>query len=68
MKIGTIPVIAALVSVLVLSGCVAAIGNREGKRSEGTTVGQELVDLKKAKDAGAISDAEYEAQRARILK
>jgi len=31
------------------------------------TVGQQLVDLKKAKDAGALSDEEYQAQKAKIL-
>jgi hypothetical protein len=31
------------------------------------TIGQQLVDLKKAKDAGAISDAEYEAEKAKLL-
>lgn len=31
------------------------------------TVGQQLVDLKKAKDAGAINEAEYESQKEKIL-
>ena len=31
------------------------------------TIGQQLIDLKKARDAGAITEAEYEAQKARIL-
>ena len=31
------------------------------------TIGQQLLDLKKAKDAGAITDAEYEAQKAKLL-
>jgi hypothetical protein len=30
-------------------------------------VGQQLVDLQKAKDAGAINEAEYQAQKAKIL-
>ncbi len=33
-----------------------------------TTTGQELLDLKKARDAGAISQEEYDKQRAEILK
>lgn len=32
-----------------------------------TTVGQQLTDLKKALDAGAISQNEYESQRKKIL-
>lgn len=57
---------AALASLaFVLTGCVAAIGN--GPSASRATVGQQLVDLKRAHDAGAINPAEYEAQRARIL-
>ncbi len=32
-----------------------------------TTVGQQLTDLKKALDAGAIKQSEYERQRRKIL-
>ena len=32
-----------------------------------TTVGQQLIDLKKALDAGAINQQEYEQQRKKIL-
>ena len=32
------------------------------------TLGQQLIDLQKAKDAGAITDAEYQAQKARLLQ
>lgn len=32
-----------------------------------TTVGQQLTDLKKALDAGAINQNEYESQRKKIL-
>lgn len=31
------------------------------------TIGQQLIDLKKAKDSGAITDAEYEAEKAKLL-
>ena len=31
------------------------------------TVGQQLVDLKRAKDAGTLTDAEYEAQKSKVL-
>jgi len=48
-----------------LTGCVAAIGNGD---SRGATVGQQLVDLQKAKDSGAITDAEFQEQKARLLK
>lgn len=60
-----IPAALMLCVAVFLSGCVCVVGNR-GERSGGT-VGQQLVDLKKAKDSGAISDAEYEAQKAKLL-
>jgi hypothetical protein len=53
--------------MLLLNGCVAAIGNKDAQARSNSTLGQQLVDLKKAHDAGALSDAEYEAQKARFL-
>ena len=35
--------------------------------AQGATIGQQLVDLQKAKDAGAITDAEFQAQKAKLL-
>ncbi len=32
------------------------------------TIGQQLIDLKKAKDAGAISDEEFEKEKAKLLQ
>jgi hypothetical protein len=32
------------------------------------TIGQQLIDLKKARDAGAITEAEYEAEKAKLLQ
>jgi len=51
-----------------LSGCAWSIG--EGKERVTTnppTRGQELIDLKRAKDQGAITEAEYETQKTQIL-
>ena len=31
------------------------------------TTGQQLVDLKRAKDCGAINDGEYDTEKAKIL-
>ena len=52
----------------ILTGCVAAIGNRDEGMGKGATVGQQLIDLQKAKDSGALSETEYQEQRARVLK
>lgn len=58
----------ALLSLPLLgSGCVAAIGNGQSPRSNGT-VGQQLIDLQKAKDTGAMTDAEYQKERAKVLE
>jgi hypothetical protein len=48
------------------SGCVAAIGNGQSPRSNGT-VGQQLIDLQKAKEVGAMTEQEYQDQRAKVL-
>jgi hypothetical protein len=51
----------------ILTGCVAAIGN--GDTGPGrATLGQQLVDLQKAKDAGAITDSEFQEQKERLLR
>jgi hypothetical protein len=58
-------VLAAL--VLGLAGCG---GGDQEVRSEITTTtkGQQLMDLKKALDSGALNQEEYERERQRILK
>jgi hypothetical protein len=56
-------------SVLVFTGCVAAIGNRDNQPAvrSNATLGQQLIDLQKARDSGAITPGEYEVQKARLL-
>ena len=66
MKKMIVPTALALSATLWLSGCVAAIGNRDAHHGSGT-LGQQLIDLQKAKEAGAISEAEYQTQKARLL-
>ena len=62
----------AVASALILSlvaGCAWSIGGKkEGGLSAHPTQGQELIDLKKARDQGALSEDEYQAQKARIMK
>jgi hypothetical protein len=53
--------------VLGLTGCGG--GDTEVKSEITTTTkGQQLIDLQKALDAGAINKDEYERERQRILK
>lgn len=59
----------ALVLVLILAaallpGCIAVGGTHNVPKP---TTGQELVDLKMALDRGAITQAEYDQKKAKIL-
>jgi hypothetical protein len=57
-----------LSAITLLSGCVLLkFGGGEKKEVKKATAGQQLIDLKKAHDAGAISNEEYEAQKAKVL-
>ena len=51
-----------------LCGCAWSIGGtKKGETAMQPTRGQELIDLQRARDQGAMTDAEYEDQRLRIL-
>ena len=63
------PRLAALLLISTLSllnGCVA-IGNRDAQRPN-ATLGQQLIDLQKARDTGALSEPEYQTQKAHLLQ
>jgi hypothetical protein len=49
------------------SGCAWSIGDGKGHTTIQATRGQELIDLKRARDQGAITPEEYEAQKKQIL-
>ena len=63
-QLGTLTATLALITCL-LSGCAWSIG--EHKEHGQPTRGQELIDLKKARDNGAITEEEYQAQKQRVL-
>ena len=68
MKKIIVPGFAALSAMVLLSGCLV-IGNR-GLQGTGTgtgTIGQQLIDLQTAKANAAITDAEYQTLKAKIL-
>jgi hypothetical protein len=50
-----------------LTGCAWSVGSRGTEAHYEPTRGQELLDLKKAKDQGLLTDEEYETQRQRVL-
>ena len=53
---------------LAFTGCVASLGSGSKTTVNQPTVGQQLVDLQKARDSGAITPDEYQAQKARLLE
>ncbi len=65
---------AGVVLALLAGGCAWSVGSN--KHSEGVcrvqpvqpTRGQELIDLKKARDQGALTEGEYQAQKRRLLE
>ena len=71
MKMSFINLLAILSVSLFLAGCAVDPRVRLGGGSktvvEKPTLGQQLVDLKKAEDCGAITASEYQAQKARLL-
>ena len=48
-------------------GCAWSIGDGKEHATIQPTRGQELIDLKRAKDQGAITPEEYEAQKKQVL-
>lgn len=80
MKKAIIPLLAGAVAVTLFTGCLnlrlgggsrSETTNPEQRASPGTvapTLGQQLIDLQKAREAGAISDQEYQEQRAGLLQ
>jgi len=68
MKKLLIPTMIGLAAMTLFSGCLGlSIGGGATTKPQTATVGQQLVDLQKAKDAGAINDAEFQAQKAKLL-
>jgi hypothetical protein len=52
-----------------LTGCLGLqLGPDSITKSQNPTVGQQLIDLQKAKDTGAITDSEYQTQKAKLLE
>ncbi len=49
-------------AMTLLTGCLGLqFGSDHVAKTQTPTIGQQLVDLQKAKDAGAITDTEYQA-------
>ncbi|HTY87850.1 MAG TPA: SHOCT domain-containing protein [Candidatus Acidoferrum sp.] len=81
MKRLLVSLLVGLSAMTLLTGCSWSInGGRKisnssseqtptiGQQVTAPTLGQQLIDLQKAKDSGAITDAEYQAQKAKLLE
>jgi hypothetical protein len=68
MSRGTISAVAVAVGLvcLNLSGCMLIAGGTDETRRP-NTLGQELRDLKAARDDGAVNDEEYDSARHKLL-
>ena len=55
-------------ALMMLAGCSWQVGGGPNHTTIQPTVGQQLIDLQKAKDAGTITEFEYQAQKAKVLK
>jgi hypothetical protein len=69
MKKHLIPATLALSAMLLCGGCVGGLNLGGGSKTEvrNPTLGQQLIDLQKARDSGAITPAEYDAKKAELL-
>jgi hypothetical protein len=57
-----------LSAMTLVTGCLnLQLGGGATSKPQPPTVGQQLIDLQKAKDAGALTEAEYQAQKAKLL-
>jgi hypothetical protein len=69
MKTIVLPLLIALPALLLLTGCLnLSLGGGSHTTAAGPTVGQQLIDLQTARNSGAISQAEYETLRAKVMQ
>lgn len=59
----------ALAAAFWVTGCGTDLRVGGGSKTihQNATLGQQLIDLQKAKEAGALSEAEFQAQKAKLL-
>ncbi len=60
---------AALCVIFLTSGCLSiSIGGGSSSSNEKPTTSEQLEDLKKARDSGAITEEQYQTQRTKLLQ
>jgi len=55
---------ACAVAALLLSGCG---GTEVVQPHVNVTIGQQLIDLKKARDSGALTESEFQRQKTKVI-
>ena len=68
MKSKLLRVLATFSLVSTLAGCSWQVGGGSKHVTLAPTVGQQLIDLQKARDAGILTDAEFQSQKVKILR
>ena len=69
MKRNVIPAMLALSAILLFGGCIGGLNMGGGTKTQvhNPTLGQQLIDLQKARDSGAITPAEFDAKKAELM-
>jgi hypothetical protein len=67
MRLRTLSIVGVIALMSTLPGCSGG-GARVESDVTTTTKGQQLMDLQKARDTGAIDQKEYETVRKKVLK
>ena len=68
MKKLIVPVLIGLSAMTLFSGCIGfSIGGAPSSKPPSPTLGQQLIDLQKAKETGAITETEYQTQKTKML-
>lgn len=67
MKKITIVSLIGIAATALLIGCNIELGTGSTTKLTSATVGQQLIDLKRAENDGSISVEEYQTEKARIL-
>jgi len=58
----------ALSAILLFGGCIGLnLGGGSKTQVHNPTLGQQLTDLQKARDSGAITPAEFDAKKAELM-
>jgi hypothetical protein len=69
MKKQLIPVSLLVMILALLTGCFGlSLGGGSTTRTEAPTLGQELVDLQRAREAGALTEVEFDSEKAKLLR